>query len=40
MSYLSKHFSLGKAKSPLKKKKPNKDYNKLADFLNVEYFQI
>jgi hypothetical protein len=36
MSYLSKHFSLGKAKSPLKKKKPNKDYNKLADFLNVD----
>ena len=36
MSYLTKHFSLSKAKSPLKKKKPNKKYNKLADVLNVD----
>ena len=36
MSYLSKHFSLSKAKSPLKKKKPNKKYNELANLLNVD----
>jgi len=39
MSYLSKHFSLSKAKSPLKKngnKKKNKKYQDLANLLNVD----
>ena len=39
MSYLSKHFSLSKAKSPLKKngnKKKNKKYQNLANLLNLD----